>query len=95
MRDYDNEEKLQSDWCRSVQNGRITQRIVSHQILSPRGSGSARLARNSHKRYELRVPIGHTFFDHTQLCHVLLHNSHIPSPKSPCGERSGDIGMVL
>ena len=24
MHDYDNEEKLQSDWCQSVQNGRTT-----------------------------------------------------------------------
>ena len=36
MRDYGNEEKLQSDWCRSVQNGRTTPRIASHQTLSPR-----------------------------------------------------------
>ena len=36
MRDYGNEEKLQSDWCWSVQNGRTTLCIICHQTLSPR-----------------------------------------------------------
>ena len=34
MRDCGNKEKLQSDWCRSVQNGITTPCIASHQTLS-------------------------------------------------------------